>query len=110
RCGTIRLPGVDMTLEIQSVETAPAYQAWATIFNETAPIATADADELMRLDVNRDPSHHHHRVLALLDGEPVGIGLMRNLVNIYHPQRLWIWVAVRERYRRQGVGSTLFEL
>lgn len=48
--------------------------------------------------------------LAEKEGRVVGYACYHHMPHRFHPQHFWIWVAVRPEFRRQGLGSTLYEL
>jgi len=42
-------------------------------------------------------------------GRIVGYACYHHMPHRFDPQRFWIWVAVRPEFRRQGIGSALYE-
>lgn len=47
--------------------------------------------------------------LAEKDGKIVGYACYHHMPHRFHPQHFWIWVAVQPHFRRQGIGSLLYE-
>jgi mycothiol synthase len=99
-----------MTITIRDFENTDAdYAALARIHNAVYPDYPDTPEEYRFYDERREPKYKLGRVMAELDGEPVGVGIYRQSVDAYHPQRFGFEVFVEPEYQSKGVGRALLE-
>lgn len=65
--------------------------------------------EWKRRDQRRASKLRWGRFFAEVDGQAVGIGIYNHLSWLYHPRKFWINIDVLPQYRRQGIGSSLYQ-
>lgn len=87
-----------------------------TLSTETAPLLDAVAEEVFDHAIRADSlaaflaSTNHHMVLAIADGQVVGMASAVVYLHPDKPPQLWInEVGVGREYRRRGIGTRLTE-
>lgn len=85
------------------------YSAVAAVRNGAMPKDPASAAQLKERDENRPVGLERRRWVAERGGRVVGVGEYTQSTDMYHPRKFQLIVCVDPRYRRQGIGSLLFE-
>lgn len=99
-----------MTITIRKAEgTDQDYHTVSSVHNVVYPDYPDTPEEYRFYDERRDPEHKHGRLIAELDGEPVGVGVYGQSVDAYHPQRFRFEVFVDPEHQFRGVGRALLE-
>jgi GNAT superfamily N-acetyltransferase len=94
-----------VTIEITPVSGMEQLERWVAIHNEIRPDdpATTEHKALIRAEEGGERVD----LLAYLDGEPVGTGLLSADVETLDTGRPWVHVNVLPAYRGRGVGGAL---
>jgi mycothiol synthase len=97
-----------MTITIRAFESTDAdYEALARIHNAVYTDYPDTPEEYRFYDERREPMYKSGRVIAEWGGEPVGVGVYRQSVDAYHPQRFGFEVMVEPEHQSKGVGRAL---
>ncbi len=93
-------------------ETEEEYAALAHVETEVLPDHPASADLLRYDDRSLDRTKYVlKRHMAWLPGREIaGYSVYHHMESRFHPQRFWLWSAVRPALQGRGIGRQLFEL
>jgi GNAT superfamily N-acetyltransferase len=84
------------------------YEAVATLQTTCFPDHEITAEEIRARDARRDPKMRFGRFIVREGNQVIGFAEYGNSSWAYHPQRFSLMVMVHPQYRRQGIGSTLY--
>lgn len=97
-----------MSLDIRRCEPAD-FAAWVEVANAVWPEHPTSV-ELLEFDDRVRASHcRNERLLAWLDGRPIGLAAASQHAGSYDPRRFDLEVGVLPANRRAGVGAALYE-
>jgi GNAT superfamily N-acetyltransferase len=85
------------------------YGPLVDLWNRIEPERPTTVREKRFQDEHRDPRVLHGRLLAEAGGELIGHAHYGQPVEMLHPGHFWLSLAVREDWRRRGVGKGLFQ-
>jgi len=85
------------------------YAAVLTIHNLCHPAFADDVAHWKARDQVRDPKYKYGRFVAEADGRIVGYYLYYQNPYVYHPRKYSTGLDVHPDFRRQGIGSALFD-
>lgn len=85
------------------------YPEAVALSNRIEPDYPATVEEWRHRDAEHDPKIRWARFIGERDGRMVGLGEYGQSSENYHPQKFHLWFGVDPDYRRQGIGSALFE-
>jgi len=87
------------------------YEALAQIDTEVYPDHPVTAASLRYDDRSFDRSKCllKRHMAWVQDGTPAGYVAYHHMESRYHPQRLWLWAAVRPAFQGRGIGTALYE-
>jgi GNAT superfamily N-acetyltransferase len=85
------------------------YQELAAMRNAVYPDYPIAASEWRRWDERREARLTFCRLIAELDGRPVGGLVFENNAWAYHPQKFQLGVWVHPDHRRRGIGGELYK-
>jgi GNAT superfamily N-acetyltransferase len=84
------------------------YQAIVAIDNACFPEYPGTVEEWKHSDASRSPEMRYRRLVAELDGEPVGFGNYGQFEGMYHPRKFSLGLFVRPNQQGRGVGQALY--
>lgn len=84
------------------------YEAVAYVYSQIMEEQTT-AESMRWEDQNRDPRCRHGKWVAEQDGRLVGGGGFGQTAAFYHPQKFEVNLLVLPEFRRQGIGTALYE-
>lgn len=97
-------------LAIRNFEANKAnYQALFDIIDATWTDEKVDVDSFMHMEKNRNPKHYFGRVVAEVDKQIVGSCMFSETWWTTVPNEYRINVSVLPSYRKQGIGSALYD-
>ncbi len=86
------------------------YAALAQVESELFPDHPVTADTLRyddhALDTTKFVLQRH--MACLPQGDVVGHAVYHHMESLFHPQRFWLWIAVRPAWQRRGIGTALY--
>jgi GNAT superfamily N-acetyltransferase len=85
------------------------YEALAAVRTAVYPDYAITAAEWRRWDERREARLTFRRMIAELDGQPVGGLVYEHNAWAYHPQKFQVGVWVHPDYRRRGIGEALYQ-
>ncbi len=85
------------------------YATIARIHNAVYTDYPDTPEEYRFYDERREAKIRFGRLIAELDGQPVGVGVYGQSVDAYHPQRFWLEVMVEPDHQSRGVGRALMD-
>jgi len=89
--------------------TCDHYQGIAEILNSLDPERHVSGVEIAEGDKRRDPKFKFQRWIAIEKDQVVGTGSYNQSIWFAHPRKFMLWIGVRPKYQRRGIGSTLYE-
>ena len=99
-----------MTITIRAFQDTDAdYAALARIHNAVYPDYPDTPEEYRFYDEHRESKIKHGRLIAEVDGQPVGVGVYSQSVDAYHPQRFSFEVMVDPDHQSKSVGRALMD-
>lgn len=100
------------TVRIREFEAEPEeYVALAAVDNAVYPEYPSDPDDIRYDDDHLDRTKYVlKRYLAeTAGGEVVAYGTCHHMPGRFHPKRFWMSILVHPNWRRQGIGTSLYE-
>ncbi len=85
------------------------YATLVAIHNAAMPDFPETVDEWQHHDATRNRDRLDERLLAELDGTPVGSGRFNHLEGMYHPQKFFMDLYVRPEVQGRGIGLALYQ-
>jgi mycothiol synthase len=85
------------------------YKAYVDIHNTIYPDHAFTEEACVDYDRQRDPKYRSQRWVARVDEHAVGVGLYNQQIYNFHPRKFNINIMVLPQYRRQGIGSALYD-
>ena len=85
------------------------YQAITDVENSAWPENPSSAAEQKLNDENRVPEHVHARLVAEVDGQIVGVCDYGHTSWSYSPHNFFVGPTVHPDFRRQGIGTALYD-
>jgi len=84
------------------------YEVRAAIGNAAYPDYKDTVEELKFDDSTEDPKLKIARFFAEIEGQPVGLGSYSQSLDMYHPQKFELGVAVLPAWQGKGIGKALY--
>ena len=88
---------------------AADYDTAARIITTVWPDRPVTAHEIRESDTERKPEFVRRSFFAEQGEQPAAVGTFEHRPNMYHPQSFWMHLNVLPPYRKQGIGSSLYE-
>jgi GNAT superfamily N-acetyltransferase len=85
------------------------YPAVAAVQNAATPRDPTSVEHLQQRDEYKPEAIRRERWVAERDGSVVGVGGYTQSSDLYHPQKFQLIICVHPGYRRQGIGSRLYD-
>ena len=85
------------------------WEGLVEIANAVWPDHPIDGEEWRYFDQHQDSRCHYRIWVAEAEGAIVGYGELSQNPEMYHPRKYELELAVQPHYRRQGIGSTLYQ-
>jgi mycothiol synthase len=91
-------------------DSTPAdYEGYAAVYNACYPSYLQAASDMARGDSLRGPQIRWRRWVVEAEGRVVGWASYANSSHAYHPRKFWLEIGVHPDWRRQGLGTALFD-
>jgi mycothiol synthase len=85
------------------------YPGLADVLTIVEPQHPTTADDIRNWDEHREAKIHSRRWVAEINGQIIASGVFSQNEWAYHPQKFYIIIRVHPDYRRQGIGSALYQ-
>ena len=85
------------------------YPAVVAVHNVAMPGEPTTVERMRDRDEHRHPQVKCGRWIAEREGRIVGVGEYTQSIDLYHPQKFQLILYVHPNYRRQGIGSALYD-
>lgn len=89
--------------------TAEDYPAIEVLVQSALPNYRWTVESMTSFDAERAPHCKLGYLLAEVEGEIVGVIRYAQWADMYHPQMFWVIVQVAPDFRRQGIGTKLYQ-
>lgn len=97
-----------MSLSIRTA-TPGDYAEIVRIIRQNDPDSTATVQNMLRADANFEPPYLRQRFVAEEDARIVGYSMYGHSIELYHPQKFWVYAYVDPRRQGQGIGTALYD-
>jgi GNAT superfamily N-acetyltransferase len=85
------------------------YAAMNDIYNAIFPDRPRTVAEWQHEDSTRDPQYISQRLIAEVDGQPIGYGLWAHMPWMFHPQKFMVSVDIDPIFHGHGYGKALYD-
>lgn len=89
--------------------TTDDYATLVAIHNAALPDFPDTVEDWQHHDATRNRDRLSERLIAELDGTPVGLALYNHMDGMYHPQKFFVSFYVRPEAQGRGIGYALYE-